>query len=74
VLVLGDARANYHASGAEALKELARRAGHLFWLNPEPSAAWDSGDSVMREYASSCDAVVECRNVRQLRAFIEQLI
>jgi uncharacterized protein len=74
VLVLGDARANYHASGAEALKELARRAGHLFWLNPEPSAAWDSGDSVMREYATFCDAVVECRNVRQLRAFIEQLV
>ena len=74
VLVLGDARANYHASGAEALKELARRAGHLFWLNPEPSAAWDSGDSVMREYASFCDEVVECRNVRQLRAFIEQLV
>jgi len=74
VLVLGDARANYHASGAEALAQVARRAGHLFWLNPEPSAAWDSGDSVMREYTASCDAVVECRNVRQLRAFIEQLV
>jgi uncharacterized protein with von Willebrand factor type A (vWA) domain len=74
VLVLGDARANYHASGAEALKQVARRAGHLFWLNPEPSAAWDSGDSVMREYTAFCDAVVECRNVRQLRAFIEELV
>jgi uncharacterized protein len=73
VLVLGDARANYHASGAEALAELARRAGRLFWLNPEPSAAWDSGDSVMREYATFCDSVVECRNARQLRAFIEKL-
>jgi uncharacterized protein with von Willebrand factor type A (vWA) domain len=74
VLVLGDARANYHASGAEALREVARRAGHLFWLNPEPSGTWDSGDSVMGEYAAHCDAVVECRNVRQLRAFIGQLI
>jgi uncharacterized protein len=73
VLVLGDARANYHASGAEALREVARRAGHLFWLNPEPSAAWDSGDSVMREYATFCDSVFECRNARQLHAFIEQL-
>lgn len=73
VLVLGDARANYHASGAEALREVARRAGHLFWLNPEPSAAWDSGDSVMREYATFCDCVFECRNARQLRAFIEQM-
>jgi hypothetical protein len=74
VLVLGDARANYHASGAEALKAIAQQAGHLFWLNPEPSAAWDSGDSVMREYAPLCDSAFECRNVRQLRAFIEQLV
>jgi hypothetical protein len=74
VLVLGDARANYHASGAEALKQVAGRAGHLFWLNPESATAWDSGDSVMREYAPFCDSVFECRSVRQLRAFIEQLV
>jgi hypothetical protein len=73
VVVLGDARANYRASGAAALHAVARRSGHLFWLNPEPSAAWDSGDSVMREYTPYCDAVVECRSVRQLRAFIERL-
>jgi uncharacterized protein with von Willebrand factor type A (vWA) domain len=74
VLVLGDARTNYHAPGAEALKELSRRAGHLFWLNPESYSAWDSGDSVISQYAPFCDAVVECRNIRQLRAFIEQLV
>jgi hypothetical protein len=27
----------------------------------------------MREYAPGCDLVVECRNLRQLRAFVEQL-
>ena len=74
VLVLGDARTNYHAPGAEALKELSRRAGHLFWLNPEQYNAWDSGDSVISQYAPFCDAVFECRNIRQLRAFIEQLV
>ena len=74
VLVLGDARANYHASGARWLKEVARRAGHVFWLNPEPAAAWNSGDSVMREYTEFCDEVFECRNVRQLRAFIARLV
>jgi uncharacterized protein len=74
VLVLGDARTNYHASGAEALKELSRRAGHLFWLNPEAHNAWDSGDSIISQYAPFCDAVFECRNIRQLRAFIEQLV
>jgi uncharacterized protein with von Willebrand factor type A (vWA) domain len=73
VLLLGDARTNYHAPRASAVREIANRARHVFWLNPEPIAAWDSGDSVMGQYAKFCDGVFECRNVRQLRAFIEQL-
>ncbi len=73
VLLLGDARTNYHAPRASAVSQIAGRAGHLYWLNPEPVAAWDSGDSVMHEYATFCDGVFECRNIRQLRAFIEQL-
>jgi uncharacterized protein with von Willebrand factor type A (vWA) domain len=73
VIILGDARNNYHASRAWVLKAIRQRARHLYWLNPEPVAAWDTGDSVMREYAPECDTVVECRNLRQLRAFVEQL-
>jgi uncharacterized protein with von Willebrand factor type A (vWA) domain len=73
VLLLGDARTNYHASRASVVKQMAHQAGNVFWLNPEPVAAWDSGDSVMREYAVHCDGVFECRNLRQLRAFIEHL-
>ncbi|KOV68068.1 hypothetical protein ADL01_23935 [Streptomyces sp. NRRL WC-3618] len=73
VLVLGDARSNYHAPRADALGRIAGRCGHLFWLNPEPRAAWDSGDSVIGRYAGYCDEVVECRNLRQLRAFVERL-
>ena len=52
---------------------MAERAGHLFWLNPEPIAAWNSGDSVIGRYQPFCHAVYECRNVRQLRAFVEDL-
>ena len=73
VLVLGDARNNYHATRAEVLAAIRRRAGHLYWLNPEPAATWDTGDSVIGEYAPHCDAVLECRTVRQLRAFVESL-
>jgi uncharacterized protein len=73
VIILGDARNNYHASRAWVLSAIRQRARHLYWLNPEPAAAWDTGDSIMREYAAGCDLVVECRNVRQLRAFVEQL-
>jgi uncharacterized protein len=73
VIVLGDARTNYHDPAEGALKSVGQRAGHLFWLNPEPKAAWNSGDSVMAKYQPYCDAVHECRNLRQLRTFVETL-
>jgi uncharacterized protein with von Willebrand factor type A (vWA) domain len=66
VLVLGDARNNYHEG-------LARQARHLFWLNPEPRQYWGSGDSVIDEYAAHCDAVVEVRTLRQLEQFVGNL-
>jgi len=47
VIVLGDARTNYHDPREGALKGVSQRAGHVFWLNPEPTSAWNSGDSVI---------------------------
>jgi hypothetical protein len=73
VIVLGDARTNYHNPAAGTLKAVRQRAGHVFWLNPEPRAAWNSGDSVIGRYQPFCDAVRECRNIRQLRAFVDEL-
>ena len=73
VIVLGDARTNYHDPCVAALKAVGERAGHVFWLNPEPRSAWNSGDSVIARYQPYCDAVHECRSIRQLRAFVEQL-
>ncbi|MGW0590578.1 VWA domain-containing protein [Streptosporangium sp. NPDC002607] len=73
VVVLGDARTNYHAPRAEALQAIQRRAGHVYWLNPEPAAAWNTGDSTMGAYAQHCDGVFECRSVRQLRGFVDKL-
>jgi uncharacterized protein len=73
VLLLGDARNNYHASQAWVVKELQARARHVYWLNPEPRAYWDSGDSIVGEYAIHCDDVVECRTLRQLEQFVGEL-
>ncbi len=73
VLVLGDARNNYHAANAWVLAEISRRVRHLYWLNPEPRSYWDTGDSIVSQYALHCEATVECRNLRQLEAFIEHL-
>jgi uncharacterized protein with von Willebrand factor type A (vWA) domain len=73
VLLLGDARNNYHASHAWVVKELQARARHVYWLNPEPRTYWNSGDSIVGEYAVYCDDVVECRTLRQLEKFVGQL-
>jgi uncharacterized protein with von Willebrand factor type A (vWA) domain len=73
VLILGDARNNYHDPGEGALKAVSELAAHVYWLNPEPAAAWDNGDSVMGRYRPYCDAVYECRNIRQLKVFTEAL-
>ncbi|HMK99429.1 MAG TPA: VWA domain-containing protein [Acidimicrobiales bacterium] len=73
VLLLGDARNNYHASQAWVVQELRHRARHVYWLNPEPRAYWGTGDSIVGEYAVHCDSVVECRNLRQLEQFVSEL-
>ena len=73
VVILGDARNNYHAANVEVLDELRRRARRLWWLNPEPRSYWDTGDSIVSEYAVHCSGVFECRNLRQLEAFVSQI-
>ena len=71
VIVLGDARNNYHPPQSWALEALQDRARHVYWLNPEPRSYWDTGDSVIAAYAPFCDGVYECRNLRQLQRFVE---
>jgi uncharacterized protein len=73
VLLLGDARNNYHATQSWVVQEIRHRARHVYWLNPEPRAYWDTGDSVVGEYAMHCDEVLECRNLRQLERFVSEL-
>jgi uncharacterized protein with von Willebrand factor type A (vWA) domain len=73
VMILGDARNNYHASQAWMVKEMQQKARSVYWLNPEPASYWDTGDSIVGEYATYCDGVYEVRNLRQLEAFVEKL-
>jgi uncharacterized protein with von Willebrand factor type A (vWA) domain len=74
VIVLGDARSNYHDPAVSAFRELAVRARALYWLNPEPRSYWATGDSAMASYAPWCRAVVECRTPRQLERFIAEVL
>jgi uncharacterized protein with von Willebrand factor type A (vWA) domain len=73
VLLLGDARNNYHASQSWVIKEMQHKARHVYWLNPEPRSYWNTGDSIVGEYGTFTDGVFECRNLRQLEGFVEKL-
>lgn len=72
LLVLGDARSNYGDLALPVLTELAGRAKHAYWLNPERRAIWDSGDSRATEYGAVVP-MVECRNLAQLGEFVHDL-
>ena len=74
VIILGDARNNYHASQSWVVKEMRHKARHVYWLNPEPRAYWDTGDSIVGEYGNFCDGTFECRNLRQLEKFVDHLV
>ncbi|MQY08468.1 vWA domain-containing protein [Actinomadura macrotermitis] len=72
LLILGDARSNYGELSLPILRAMAGRARHSYWLNPEPRAQWDTGDSAASRYGEIVP-MYECRNLTQLTAFIEEL-
>ena len=74
VLILGDARSNYGDPGVESLRKIHERARRVLWLNPEPRAFWNSGDSEMRRLSSACDRVESCRSVRDLERLVGELM
>ena len=74
VIILGDARNNYHASQSWVIKNIEDKARKVFWLNPEPKSYWDTGDSIVGEYSDFCNGTFEVRNLKQLEAFVENLV
>jgi len=73
VIITGDARNNYRPANADLLGNIAHTARSVYWLNPEPRAYWNTGDSVMDRYGVHCTAVHEVRNLRQLEEFVDAL-
>jgi uncharacterized protein with von Willebrand factor type A (vWA) domain len=73
LIITGDARNNYREPRNQYLAEVSSAARAVYWLNPEPRAYWDSGDSVMARYSPFCDEVFEVRNLRQLEEFVERV-
>jgi uncharacterized protein with von Willebrand factor type A (vWA) domain len=72
LLVLGDARSNHTDLALPVVRELVYAARHTWWLNPEHSRNWNTGDSAAREYGRLLP-MVECRNLTQLGEFVHDL-
>jgi len=73
LLILGDARNNYHDARLDALGELVDRVRNSYWLNPEAESVWGTGDSAAPHYAQVIQ-MYECRNVTQLGEVIADLL
>lgn len=73
VIITGDARNNYRPARDGVLADVANASRALVWLNPEPMAYWDTGDSAMSHYSRHCTSVHEVRTLRQLEEFVETL-
>ncbi len=74
VLILGDARSNYGDPGVASLRRIHERARRVLWLNPEPKAFWNSGDSEMRRLSTACDRVDSCRSIRDLERLVGEIM
>jgi uncharacterized protein with von Willebrand factor type A (vWA) domain len=73
LLILGDARSNYSDLALESLREMAGAARHAWWLNPEHTRHWNTGDSAATPYGDVVP-MVECRNLSQLSEFVHDIL
>ncbi|RSM71716.1 hypothetical protein DL991_34785 [Amycolatopsis sp. WAC 01375] len=73
MLILGDARTNGGDPNLAAVRGIAAAARHTYWLNPERTALWSTGDSEAHAYAEVVE-MHECRNVHQLTKLVTRLL
>ncbi|MFF3346228.1 VWA domain-containing protein [Streptomyces sp. NPDC002779] len=73
VFVLGDARTNMSDPNLAAVRLISERARRVYWLNPEQTTSWGTGDSAAPDYAELVE-MHECRNARQLSDLVSRLL
>ncbi len=74
LLIIGDARNNYHRDHADCFRNMCQEVRKTIWLNPEPVESWDTEDSLISLYGGLCDQVFECRNLEQLDRVARKII
>ncbi|NQY65247.1 MAG: hypothetical protein HRT38_16305 [Alteromonadaceae bacterium] len=66
---------NNFADGKTAIwDEVYRRSQRVLWLNPESRNRWNTGDSIMSEYAPYCSRVEHCSSLRDLTRILGSLL
>jgi uncharacterized protein with von Willebrand factor type A (vWA) domain len=73
LLILGDARSNYSDLNEGELKRMVDASRHAWWLNPEHTRNWATGDSAAMTYGELVP-MVECRNLTQLGEFVHDIV
>ncbi len=74
LVILGDARANFRDPQAWAFDDLTAGCRKVIWLNPEPEARWDTGDSVLKEYLPFCDVLCEARDLEGIARGVTEIV
>jgi hypothetical protein len=74
VIMLGDARNNQGDGRTDIWEKVFRQSKRVLWLNPEHRNSWDTGDSIMSEYAPWCGSVEPCRNLKDIERIFSRLL
>jgi len=74
VIMLGDARNNNEDGNIAVWEKIYRRSQRVLWLNPEGQVSWDSGDSIMSQYAPYCSHVETCNSLRDLNRVLGSVL
>ena len=73
LIVIGDARNNYRPINTETIDKLSKKFQNIYWMNPERSQYWNTGDSQFHHYQSISKKYSEVRNFEQLKIFVNSI-
>ena len=73
LIVIGDARNNYRPINTETIDKLSKKFQNVYWMNPERSQYWNTGDSQFHHYQLISKKYSEVRNFEQLKSFINSI-
>jgi len=74
VIMLGDARNNQSDGRSDIWQQVYQRSQRVLWLNPEGRFSWDSGDSIISEYAPYCSKVEPCNSLNDINRILNNLL